>query len=108
MYVANMGNQLSFFAWNGVVVLLGRLLFPKDASMTWNVWPINTLLVLVTILPVSHWLTDEYIRSGFYNDVSLGLPLFVYTSHLVPFVDLNMGYQALHFDQSYRIYYRHA
>jgi hypothetical protein len=79
-YVANIGNQLCFFVWNGGVVVLERLVFPKGKMTNRSVWPLNTMLVLLTVLPVSHWFTDEYLRSGFYNDVSLGLPLFVYKS----------------------------
>lgn len=75
-YVARFGSQLCFFIWNGAVVLLEGIVPNK-----WKLelcWPFNTLLVLLTVLPVSHWFTDEYMRSGFYKDVGLGMPLLIY------------------------------
>ena len=34
--------------------------------------PIRTALVLLTVLPVAHFFTDEYIASSFYSDAAFG------------------------------------
>ena len=73
--------HMAFFAYNGLVVMIeyalkgNKLLtelqknLPKQAI---------TALVLLTVIPVSHWFTDEYVMSGFYTDYSLGFPKIVY------------------------------
>lgn len=74
-YVATIGNQLSFFVWNGSVVLMENAFFPKINKLP---WPLNTFLVSLTVLPISHWFFDEYLLSGFYQDCSLAIPLVFY------------------------------
>lgn len=80
-YEPLIGRHFLFFLWNASVVILERAVshrtlfqrikknFPRPAV---------TALVLLTVLPISHWFTDEYIRSGFYSDYSMGFPLIVY------------------------------
>jgi hypothetical protein len=38
---------------------------------------LQTAMVLLTVLPVAHWFTNEYIQSGIYNDAAWGFPLLV-------------------------------
>lgn len=75
------GRHLAFFAWNGFVVLLEHALSPLPVFqwMKANLPKrVISALVLLTVIPISHWFTDEYIRSGFYSDYSMGFPLILY------------------------------
>jgi hypothetical protein len=80
-YAPHYGRQSAFFLWNGGVVLLEYMLSPlpffQRVKRTLPK-PVITALVLLTVLPVSHWFTDEYIRSGFYSDYSMGFPLILF------------------------------
>jgi hypothetical protein len=77
-YVPNYGNQFVFFLWNGVVLLLER---GSEGSpiVKWTSThlpkPLQTALVLLTVLPVAHLFTDEYIRSSFYGDTAFAFPI---------------------------------
>lgn len=74
------GNHWIFFMWNGVVLIVEYLLqgtalirflqnnLPK---------PVRTMLVLLTVIPISHLFTDEYVQCSFYSDISLGFPRIV-------------------------------
>jgi hypothetical protein len=80
-YVPYYGRHLAFFMWNGFVLLLEYLLSPLPLfqwAKTHLPQPVVTALTLLTVLPISHWFTDEYIRSGFLSDYTLGFPLLVY------------------------------
>ena len=101
-YQPYVGSQWAFFIWNGIVLLLERWLMKQKKEMTTTkkdtktsqqplsvvFWLLDTIqqylpqscqtaLVLLTVLPVAHWFTNEYIRSGFYSDAAWGFPLFV-------------------------------
>jgi Membrane bound O-acyl transferase family len=83
-YRPQLGRQFLFFLWNGVVLILERYWrkWTHDSSyyhnaMRWVPGPLQTALVLMTVLPIGHWFTDEYIRASFYNDVSWGFPILV-------------------------------
>lgn len=73
------GNHLVFFLWNAVVLVLDGLLRGTKA-IEWaerNIpSPLRTVLVLMTVLPVVHLFTDEYINMGFYSSFSLGFARF--------------------------------
>ncbi|CAJ1943635.1 unnamed protein product [Cylindrotheca closterium] len=77
-YAPNYGNQIFFFLWNGVVLLLERAL-EGSPIIQWTSkhlpQPLKTALVLLTVLPVAHLFTDEYIRSSFYGDTAFAFPL---------------------------------
>jgi len=77
-YVPNYGNQFIFFLWNGVVLLLERAL-EDSPIIKWigTNMPrrLQTALVLLTVLPVAHLFTDEYIKSSFYGDTAFAFPL---------------------------------
>ena len=84
-YVPHYGRQLAFFLWNGFVVLLEHALSPLPLFQRMKAKlpkPIITALVLLTVVPISHWFTDEYIRSGFYSDCSMGFPLIIYLKNV--------------------------
>lgn len=73
----NFGSHLIFFAWNGAVLFAEHLL--SDTSpvkwMKKNLpMPIRTALTLLTVLPISHIFTDEWVASCFYSDIAMGYP----------------------------------
>ena len=90
-YQPRFGRQFLFFVWNGTVMMLerywkkwtqGSSFFDSNKSGSSSMWrwvsrPLQTALVLMTVLPIGHWFTDEYIRASFYNDVSWGFPILV-------------------------------
>jgi Membrane bound O-acyl transferase family len=80
-FVPRFGNHFAFFAWNGVVLLLERLLSEHSTSVQWvkNSLPpqARTWVVLLTVLPIAHLFTDEYVASCFYSDIALGFPMLV-------------------------------
>ena len=80
-YDPNYGRHFTFFLWNAFVVLLEYVLSPLPLFqwMKANLMkPAISLLVLLTVIPISHWFTDEYVRSGFYSDYTMGFPLVLY------------------------------
>lgn len=71
------GNHLIFFLWCGVVIVLeavvGRTSIVNRFSQ--SLWrPFRTFLVLLTVLPIGHFFTDEYVANSFYGDIALGFP----------------------------------
>jgi hypothetical protein len=77
----NYGMHMAFFAYNGIVVLIERALKGNkyiEELLKPLPKPAITALVILTVIPVSHWFTDEYVMSGFYTDYSLGFPKIVY------------------------------
>jgi hypothetical protein len=79
--VPSHGMHICFFAWNGLVMTIEHALKGNKAlSRARQSLPrqVVTVLVLMTVLPVSHWFTDEYVTSGFYTDYSLGFPRIVH------------------------------
>ncbi|KAL7544477.1 hypothetical protein ACHAWF_007860 [Thalassiosira exigua] len=77
------GNQFCFFAWNGMLMALEYMLKSWTAASRLNL-PVPTvvrsLLVVSTALPVSHWFTDEYVRSGLFSHYAVGFPVIVESS----------------------------
>ena len=79
-HVPAYGMHMAFFAWNGLVMTVeyalkgNRTLSRIRHSLP---RPVVTAFVVMTVLPISHWFTDEYITSGFYTDISLGFPRIV-------------------------------
>lgn len=76
-YQPALGNQFVFFAWNGIVLLLERAAVDQP-MIKWMKRtlpkPIRTALVLLTVLPVAHLFTDEYVNSSFYGDAAFAFP----------------------------------
>jgi hypothetical protein len=80
-YHPTYGMHFLFFIWNGAVMLLEYFLQNTKAvaklRMMLPRWAI-TPLVLLTVIPISHFFTDEYVMSGFYTDYSFGFPVVRY------------------------------
>lgn len=80
-YKQRVGLQLLFFLWNFAVVLLEYLLRDNKTIHHWSTTlpkPVITAIVLLTVLPISHWFTDEWVLGGFFTGVSLGFPRLVW------------------------------
>ncbi len=73
LYQPQYGNQFIFFLWNGIVLLLERFC-PRVKLPR----PIQTALVVMTVLPIAYLFTDEYMRSSFYDDASWAFPILVF------------------------------
>jgi hypothetical protein len=78
------GLQCLFFVLNGLLLVIERMLEKSDSSFVLKRWfnslgrlpkPLKTVLVLLLVLPISHWFTDEYIKSSFFADASFGFPI---------------------------------
>ncbi|KAG7357365.1 membrane bound O-acyl transferase family protein [Nitzschia inconspicua] len=78
------GRQCLFFIINGVLLVIERLLDAQEkstffkrtsASMASLPRPLRTVLVLLLVLPIGHWFTDEYIQSSFFADTAFGFPI---------------------------------
>jgi len=81
----NYGMHMAFFVYNGIVIFIeyalkGNKFVARCLAEIQKVLPKQaiTAFVLLTVIPVSHWFTDEYVMSGFYTDYSLGFPRIVY------------------------------
>ena len=82
-YSPRWGNHFIFFLWNGALILVEYLCrdHPLIRWCSKNLpKPIITLLVVMTVVPMGHVFTDEYVRSGFYDDFAAGCPTFVKVS----------------------------
>ena len=77
IYEPTYGNQFCFFAWNGMLMLLEYLFASRmSAKVKLSLPPvIKSILVVLMALPVAHWFTDEYIRSGLFSHYSVGFPV---------------------------------
>lgn len=78
-YVPNYGNQTLFFFWNALVIVMEYALQGVKLQIGGFQWrhlsrPVRTLLVLMTVLPVSHWFMDEYVNAKFFADIAMGFP----------------------------------
>ena len=77
------GAQTAFFMWNAGVVALEYLL-RKRSGMKFG-WleglprTMISLLVVLTVLPISHWFSDDYIRMDLFSDYKRGFPIIVGT-----------------------------
>jgi Membrane bound O-acyl transferase family len=80
-YIPKFGYQTTFFAWNGLLLVVESLL-QHTAPIVWiraNLpKPMLTALVLVSVLPVGHFFIDEYVASGFFSDQAWGYPQVVW------------------------------
>ena len=77
VYTPKYGLQMLFFLWNFAVVALEIALRGNKTIHYWTTVlprPVQTALVLITVLPISHWFTDEWVLAGFFSGVSLGFP----------------------------------
>lgn len=71
------GGHMLFFIWNALVLIIDglsrrtKVLRACEQSLP---QPARTILVLMTVLPVAHIFTDNFIANGFYSGFSLGYP----------------------------------
>ena len=64
----------AFFLWNGVVMLLERLVGPYVKPLTSQMPTILvSTLVVLTALPVAHWYVGDWVEGGYFYDLSIGL-----------------------------------
>lgn len=74
------GMHLAFFAYNAVVFTVEHL-FSEAYIFRWSGRTLHptivSLLVVLSVLPVAHWFTDEYVSAGFYSDYTVGFPILV-------------------------------
>jgi Membrane bound O-acyl transferase family len=65
----------AFFLWNGIIMLLEKT--PVGTMLgSWTAkWPrpVVSTLVVLTGLPVSHWYMGDWVRGGFFADLSIGM-----------------------------------
>lgn len=80
-YRPALGNHFVFFVWNAIVLLLERLA-EGSTAIKWMQChvpkQVRTALVLLTVLPIGHLFTDEYVKSCFFNDAAFAFPLVTY------------------------------
>lgn len=69
------GMHLAFFGYNAVVFTIEHLC-GEAYIFKWSGQALHptivSLLVVLMVLPISHWFTDEYISAGFYTDYKVG------------------------------------
>jgi len=74
------GMHLAFFAYNAVIFTIEHLV-SEARIFSWSGRTLHptivSLLVVLTVLPVAHWFTDEYVSAGFYSDYTVGFPILV-------------------------------
>jgi hypothetical protein len=79
-YAPRFGSHVAFFAWNGVV-LCSEYLVRGRKEITWMSQnlprPVRTAFVLLTVLPISHLFTDEYVLNGMLPDFAMAFPRIV-------------------------------
>uniref|UniRef100_A0A7S4AXF0 Wax synthase domain-containing protein n=1 Tax=Pseudo-nitzschia australis TaxID=44445 RepID=A0A7S4AXF0_9STRA len=90
-YQPKFGNQFLFFVWNGIALCLERLFMNTQQGRLFSKWtrshvpkPIRTALVLLTVLPIAHLFTDEYVKGLFYDDAAHGFPRIKYFGQASP------------------------
>lgn len=74
----NFTAQLLFFLWNGLMLLLEGILSQNVtfAQVSSKIPPrLKNMIVLMTVLPVSHWFLDEYVACGMFKDFAVAFPL---------------------------------
>ena len=90
-YQPEFGNQFLFFAWNGIVLYLERLFMNTHQGRLFSKWmrshvpkQIRTALVLLTVLPIAHLFSEEYVKVLFYDDAAHGFPRIRYFGQAGP------------------------
>lgn len=79
-YSPRIGSNSAFFMWNGLVMLIEKLIGRSvhvQAVGRALPRPVVTLLIIMTALPVAHWFANPYIKSGFFFDYQAGFPMIV-------------------------------
>ena len=71
------GGHLLFFLWNAIVLILEGLLQGTTIIQMMEKRlpkPVRTALVFMTVLPIVHCFTDQFVSLGLYSGFSLGYP----------------------------------
>eukprot|EP00565_Helicotheca_tamesis_P005129 CAMPEP_0185726240 /NCGR_PEP_ID=MMETSP1171-20130828/2283_1 /TAXON_ID=374046 /ORGANISM="Helicotheca tamensis, Strain CCMP826" /LENGTH=274 /DNA_ID=CAMNT_0028394555 /DNA_START=230 /DNA_END=1054 /DNA_ORIENTATION=+ len=79
-YKAQIGYNMAFFAWNGVLIVIEKLMRKHQIMKSiGSALPQSfiTVLIIMTALPVGHWLSNPYIRGGHFYDVQQGFPMVI-------------------------------
>ncbi|KAL7472334.1 hypothetical protein ACHAXS_012670 [Conticribra weissflogii] len=75
------GKQFCFFAWNGMLMAFEYFALKWSIPMALNIPKLpnmlRSLLVVLMALPVAHWFTDEYVKSGIFSHFVVGFPMVV-------------------------------
>lgn len=85
LYQRSYGNQFAFFLWNGALICIERWVVAQDYFFVSYLRRLpqafQTALVLLLVLPIAHWFTDEYLLSSFFQDTAWAFPLIVFPSN---------------------------
>lgn len=76
-YKPSYGSQFCFFAWNGLLMVLEYIFvthFRTKVKLSTPPPILTSMLVVSLALPISHWFTEEYIRSHLFSHYSVGFP----------------------------------
>jgi len=76
-YKPTYGSQFCFFAWNGILMILEYIFVTHFRTKLKSSTPppiLTSMLVVSLALPISHWFTNEYIRSDLFSHYSVGFP----------------------------------
>lgn len=89
------GKAMAFFAWNGCLIIIEKVVAeristlwssvlksvqpttPQTTKSSFLPTPLVSLFVVLLTLPVSHWFTGDWVHNGFFEHVSVGLPILV-------------------------------
>ena len=78
------GRNTLFFVWNAILIsieyVVGGAAVFKSLKQRLPQTMIS-LLVTSTALPVAHWFTNDYVRTGFFHDGQLGWPIIIRLHH---------------------------
>lgn len=76
-FVPQYGRHFVFFAWNGIALcgehLLGHMIPTHSIPRA-----LRTAFVIMLVLPIAHWFTDEFVAAQFYQDAAPGFPKILY------------------------------
>jgi len=76
-YKPSYGSQFCFFGYNGMLMVLEYLFvshFRTKLKLSTPPPILTSMLVVSLALPISHWFTEEYIRSHLFSHYSVGFP----------------------------------
>uniref|UniRef100_A0A6U3RJD3 Wax synthase domain-containing protein n=1 Tax=Ditylum brightwellii TaxID=49249 RepID=A0A6U3RJD3_9STRA len=75
-----LGTNMAFFAWNGILVVIERLLkkhpMAKSIGLALPPYVVPFFIVLMA-LPVAHWFSNPYVRGGYFYDLQVGFPVII-------------------------------
>ena len=72
------GKSILFFGWNGAIIMCEQLLFSTQSAKKFDLLIpryLKTALVLLTVLPISHLFTGDWIEGKVFAGYMVGFPL---------------------------------